>query len=157
MTKEEKIKQVIDIYYSKYPDAKLYADSNGYFAITNGYTSNLKAKVKDLYNLKSPLLDFLIDGDDFEEYYSHFRPKELSDLIDEVEKNNGWTKIESENDLPKDKTLCYRMYVEGLKKAFDGFWDGTWCYYPDGKTGSIYELKCVTHYKILIEEPKPIY
>jgi len=147
MTKEEKIKEAWADVVGLINVDQIRFDENGY--------SDFKCKKLIPAHSWDRLLESRLkqSKSKLESDKIVYRPKGLKGL----EKNNGWIKIESDKDLPTDKIPCYRMYVEGLKKAFNGFWDGCWCYYPDGKTGGIYELKGVSHYKILTEEPKPIY
>ncbi len=97
MKKEDKIKELVNSYYDNCPKVKPYADSLGWFAITNGYTSNLNDDVKEYYKSLTSI-DYL-EAEDHETYFSHFRPQELSLLIQKAEDNNGWTSIEFEDDL----------------------------------------------------------
>jgi hypothetical protein len=94
----EVIRKAIDTYYNQYPLVKPYADCLGYFAISNGYVKNLNESVLRFYYSLGEV-DYL-KAEDHEEYNSHFRPKELSYLIKQIETNNGWFSIK-EHGLPK--------------------------------------------------------
>ncbi|WP_407478450.1 hypothetical protein [Elizabethkingia anophelis] len=69
-----------------------------------------------------------------------------------IENNRGWTRIESEEDLPKDD------YFGDLFEV--GFLDESGFFHHDKKRCSfkslkwMYEKKLITHYQ-LVEKPKP--
>lgn len=70
-----------------------------------------------------------------------------------IENNNGWIKIESEDDLPKDYIECYFISIHNNTIRM-GFYSKS-----DNKffSGEYYEVREVTYYMI-IEKPKlPIY
>lgn len=79
----------------------------------------------------------------------YWRPKTLTG----IHNNNGWTRIESEEDLPKDESMRYKVYLEEhntdhgspvrFKEGF--FYDGDLCLFG------------VTHYKPIEPELLPIY
>ncbi|MBG0514072.1 hypothetical protein [Elizabethkingia meningoseptica] len=85
---------------------------------------------------------------DFQHRDSICRPKSLSG----IENNRGWTRIESEEDLPKDD------YFGDLFEV--GFLDESGFFHHDRKRCSfkslkwMYEKKLITHYQ-LVEKPKP--
>jgi len=68
-----------------------------------------------------------------------------------IETNNGWIKIESENDLPSENTDCWFM-VNNL--SWLGYYSkrGFFC-----NGGEDIELKFVTHYQPIIKPNNPIY
>lgn len=76
------------------------------------------------------------------------RPKSITG----IENNRGWTRIESEEDLPKDD------YFGDLFEV--GFLDESGFFHHDRKRCSfkslkwMYEKKLITHYQ-LVEKPKP--
>lgn len=72
------------------------------------------------------------------------RPKSL----DSIETNNGWTKIESEEDLPKDKIHTPYRIIDKNKNIIDYWFD-------DGMID--YWLNNFTHYKPIEKELLPIY
>ncbi|MCT4261603.1 hypothetical protein HZP32_05695 [Elizabethkingia anophelis] len=83
-----------------------------------------------------------------------WRPMSLQGL----ENNRGWTRIESEEDMPKDKTIdviindeCYQGYI------YEGQ-GGLFCCvenrYNSTEIAEIIEASSVTHYQP-IETPKP--
>lgn len=51
--------------------------------------------------------------------YYFYRPKSLKG----IENNNGWIKIESETDLPKDKEICHFVTCGDFEDQFVGFID----------------------------------
>lgn len=73
-----------------------------------------------------------------------YRPKSLSG----IENNNGWIRIESEEDLPKDSFNYYAFCSNGSVMTFNDFE-----YY---KEYIIPELK-VTHYQPIVKPKYPIY
>lgn len=93
MTKQEKIQEA----YGEYWEAvKGYADENGWI---------IEAEVKESISRfetigRIPTTFYCIDfeADDNEHFQTILRPKTLIG----IENNNGWIKIESEDDLPKE-------------------------------------------------------
>ncbi|MDV3882958.1 hypothetical protein CMU04_06455 [Elizabethkingia anophelis] len=109
--------------------------------------------------------DFVLSNDGYVSYWhwSHFnmdfdfdlktgglyRPKSLSG----IETNNGWTRIESEEDLSEVLT-DYWVIIDGIvRKGFKYYGNGRWTNAdnPYPKTTSSYKI---THYQP-IETPKP--
>jgi hypothetical protein len=87
-----------------------------------------------------------------------WRPKSLQG----IEKNNGWIKIESENDLPKDLEVCNFIPCNYKNEAFIGFIKNDEVYFIDYsivfnedyiKLNSWLKSQ-ITHYQP-IENPKP--
>ena len=79
---------------------------------------------------------------------SYVRPKSLKGL----ETNNGWIKIESEKDLPKEHMSVF------LFEPIDGIGIGSWCNLQMiFKTRFGNEYKPVTHYQPIIKPQKPLY
>ncbi|MDV3674470.1 hypothetical protein CMU30_13895 [Elizabethkingia anophelis] len=121
----------------------------------------IKAAYGELYDPKTinnegwqkyPYHEPVYDKDKFESkqegQYFCIRPKSLSG----IETNNSWTRIESEEDLPKDD------YFGDLFEV--GFLDESGFFHHDKKRCSfkslkwMYEKKLITHYQ-LVEKPKP--
>lgn len=77
------------------------------------------------------------------------RPESLKGLND----NNGWTKIESENDLPKDNDAYFVAYSDGSVEHFlTGSWIRT---FKELESNPEYPPKRIlTHYQP-IQKPKP--
>lgn len=157
--KQEAIKKSVNDYYDNYPLVKPYVQGNGYFPITNGYISNLNDDVKAFYKSLDGV-DYL-QAEDHEKYNSHFRPKELSKIIANVETNNGWIRIEPDgSNLPKKDIDCHiiikssgnvrvtRFYLKNFKG-----WNNVFT--SDHVIGVGWEN--VTHYKPIEKELLPIY
>ncbi|MCT4321832.1 hypothetical protein [Elizabethkingia anophelis] len=97
-----------------------------------------------------PEIDNLLDSGyvSLWENTAKWMPTSLNIIID----NNGWTRIESEEDLPKDD------YFGDLFEV--GFLDESGFFHHDKKRCSfkslkwMYEKKLITHYQ-LVEKPKP--
>lgn len=79
------------------------------------------------------------------------RPKSLQGIED----NNGWIRIESEEDLPKDvgSYLIQYEFKSGHKAIT--------CVDFDGQTfwhfGSIFRIELVTHYQPIVKPKPPLY
>jgi hypothetical protein len=92
MTKQEKIQEA---YGEHWELVKNYVDENGWFY------SNSSEYVKIFHTI---CMSVLLDPRRQEDLCS-YRPKSLSGIED----NNGWIKIESESDLPKEESIMYRL------------------------------------------------
>lgn len=70
------------------------------------------------------------------------------------EENNGWIKIESENDLPKEELDCHFVFKQNdIKYQTFGLWDNKLkCFY----SGAL-RINYVTHYQPIIKPQPPIY
>lgn len=90
-------------------------------------------------------------------YVEKWRPESLSG----IENNRGWTRIESEEDMPKDKTIdviindeCYQGYI------YEGQ-GGLFCCvenrYNSTEISEIIEASYVTHYQPIIKPKTPIF
>lgn len=87
---------------------------------------------------------------------SCFRPKSLRG----IQNNNGWIKIETEADLPIDRTQDYLVVVDGLKGYREAFYDREkWCYSVTDSEGNktVFSYDNVTHWRPLIIVPKYLY
>lgn len=128
--KEEKIKEAYKSeftnneqdYDKRYESLKIWIDKNGWLSGT-------------LYD---------VDMNRFDVSGHTLRPKSLQGIED----NNGWIRIESESDLPKE-TACYHVInKKGLyfRKRF-------LCHLKDYKN----KWKQITHYQRIIKPKPPIY
>lgn len=123
----------------------------------NSKSEAIKAAYGELYDSKTinkdgwqkyPYHKPLYDKDKFESkqegQYFCIRPKSLSG----IENNRGWTRIESEEDLPKYNSAgdFYVMSNEGNKVLLNG----------GNAVRNAYRLKTITHWQ-LIETKPPIF
>ena len=123
--KQEAIKKAYSEYWEKVKD---YVDNGGY--IDNSIPKFTFGQVKNL--------DLEYKNDVF------FRPKSLQG----IENNNGWVKIESEKDLPKESGLYFgKDYEFGTDMTFFDFETKEW----EDSNGYLLNI---THYQP-IEKPKP--
>ena len=129
MTKEDVIKKAWGEYYEDY---KKYIDKNG--LLSDRFLTNKQCKT-----LNDDFLSIEIYSPDKGYYF--YRPKSLQGIED----NNGWIRIESEDDLPKDKCVLL-VYPE-----FD---DQYTFLYNNDKESKETLIENHTHYQP-IEKPKP--
>ena len=138
MTKEDVIKKAWGDYYKPY---KHQIDENGLLSerfLTNGQLKELNDDLSiEIYRLDTG--------------YYFYRPKSLQG----IENNNGWIKIESEEDLPKENIDCF-FYDKALDAIVTGYYSSD--YNRFSFSGFIIEWnKDITHYQP-IEKPKlPIF
>lgn len=127
MTKEEKIKEAWGVYISI---VEKYIDQNGFITFW------------DKRKLSFMNIDYEVCEN--EECGTVYRPKSLVG----IENNNGWLKIESEEDLPKvcDDFLVYNKENEIFVKTF----------IPNSIVSSIW-LKDITHYQPITKPKPPVY
>ena len=125
MTKQEKIREAYPIdYWNKINNtAKNCAYKN------NGWIGSILEHAPEGIDL------------DFDGYA--FRPKSLHG----IENNNGWIKIESEEDLPNIENKKIVFYGNGITST----------YLSEDVKHDIKHFKRYTHYKIKEEELPPIY
>lgn len=131
MTKQEKIQEAYGEYFEQIKD---WVNIDGWF-----YLGDTDFRLDN----KMPL--------EFDALNNKMRPLSLQG----IEKNRGWIKIESEEDLPK-KTINYNVVINGkLSKAL---YAGKNRWFINGNDfPKTTEIQGITHYKeIKIEEP-PIY
>jgi hypothetical protein len=144
MSKEEKIKEEwINIVGEKnYNFIKQFLNENGftnrgkYHWLINNFS---KEYIKDNF-----YVTIEIDNDKL------FRPKSLQD----IENNNGWISVLSENDLPSENKSCWVKIKD--TEVNTPFW-----YRSSDKTfqfnGLVYGIKDVTHYQPITKPQPPIY
>lgn len=166
MTKEEKIQETY---------LELIGEEN-YNFLKNQINENGVCKIMDEHHNfitpKTTLMDLGFKRDDekitswIDSDGGYFVPKSLQG----IENNNGWIKIESEDDLPENLKMCRFIPCNSFKERFVGFIDKKIGevffvdhYYesqPEGRKTKIYLnswlTSQITHYK-LIEDSQPIY
>lgn len=73
--------------------------------------------------------------------------------------NNGWIKIESEDDLPKDFTTCYIITIYSYNTIVEAYYsDGERSFKPRDKYSTwSYLYDEITHYQPIIKPKPPIY
>lgn len=128
MTKEEKIKEAWDFVWDKLNDtSKQCALKN------NGFISGILSN-----DLNHSFTTFNTD-------ITAWRPKSLQG----IENNNGWIKIESEADLPKDNGITdYHVFM------FTNQYKYIRRTYKKNQVKELWEQEEITHYQ-RIEKPKP--
>lgn len=127
MTKEEKIKEAWGEYWNKLPN-------------------EVQEKALKNNGFVSQYFENLLTIDKRERKLFEIRPKSLQG----IETNNGWIKIESEDDLPKDYIECYfiSVYNNTIRAGFYSKSDNKFF------SAEYYEVREVTHYQ-QIEKPNP--
>lgn len=127
MTKQKIIQEA---YVNCWEDFKNYVDENGF--------------VNCVKNRKLSLIPYF-EISEIEFNGNLVRPKSLQGIED----NNGWIKIESENDLPK-KRGSFWTFVEGKEVVMNTFntFDNMEFTFDNGK---------ITHYQQLIKPNEPLY
>jgi hypothetical protein len=139
MTKEEKIKEAWGEYWGlfNYNTQKRILESNGsvdYFLLSKEEKEDTEVLIGDIRKLECTKTD--------EGTARYFRPKSLKG----IENNNGWNKIESEDDLPTDTEVKY--WGANQNGVFEGI------IFPFESISIKYKNKTLTHYQP-IQEPKP--
>lgn len=128
MTKEEKIKEA---YGETYEGLRNYID-------VNGWVNQNKTKRSYFNSLE------------FNDKQNSMRPLELKG----IESNNGWIKIESESDLPKEELDCHFIFKQNDKKYQTfGVWDNKLKSFWSGAL----RINYVTHYQPIQKPESPIY
>lgn len=131
MTKQEKIQEA---YGEHWETVKSYIDENGNFSKVDLLISGLK-----YYELSSI---------SFNHNDAKFRPKSLQG----IENNNGWIKIESEDDLPKETTECWFKYCGEL---FMGYYNSDFKRF--NTMNVLFNINEVTHYQTIVKPQPPLY
>ena len=134
MTKEEKIKEAWDLLYEKYKERISLEDGYLYFK-----SNKVLKEVRQFFGE----IEFPQWGG-----VSIFRPKSLQGIED----NNGWIKIESEEDLPIIVSDCYF-------KTIDSDFVNIGYYHPLTRLFEdrdfTYRIDQVSHYQPIVK-PKPL-
>lgn len=138
MTKQEKIKSVYESLGFEWEVCSKYITENGVIILP---TPDLKYTLKGYDNL-------IKDTDKFSAFGNEglkIQPSILSGIYN----NNGWIKIESEDDLPKERCAVWTFITEKevVMNTFNTFDDMEFTF-DNGK---------VTHYQPIIEPELPIY
>lgn len=128
-------------------EAKLQAIKNAY---KKNWVNLEKYHIKDgwfeMYDLVTES-DFIeLNENDFDIIGGECRLKQLQG----IENNNGWIKIESENDLPNHDIYCH--FMSG-KYIYNGLYDK----YLQGFYNGLDKIIGVTHYQPIKTPPKPIF
>lgn len=127
---ENKQKAIEKAYGEHWEAVKDYVDENGFVDSIHFPHGRLVADFGD--NNGELACDFLV------------RPKSLQG----IETNNGWIKIESEADLPKDDSVNYDMYNKNGRAISD---------LPLKTIIQLFEKGIITHYAIHVQRKPPIY
>ena len=101
MTKQEKIQKAWECIGVKLNTLETTPDENGYVRLSHCIPSQQKIILNKELSI----------GKNIAHGISMYRPKSLQG----IENNNGWIKIESEADLPKENIDChYRLFVSEI-------------------------------------------
>lgn len=131
MTKEEKIKEA---WRSNYNEFSEYIDSDGWARYPHFQKQEMIEDVRPI--------EFRSQGTDF-------RPKSLQG----IETNNGWIKIESEDDLPKEHDELFEVGLLDNQGNFNH--EKKRC---SGKSVKwMWVNKLISHYQPIIKPKPPIY
>lgn len=137
MTNEEAKQQaIINVYGEYYEQFRKYIDKNGWIAQSDIFLPSLD--LPDSFEVE--VKGFPPKG------ATKWRPKQLQG----IENNNGWIRIESENDLPKDDIDCH--FMSG-KYLYNGLWDNELKSFYCG----LDKVRIVSHYRPIETPPKPIF
>lgn len=129
MTKEERIKEAYGVLY----------DSNKHRINFDGWFNNEGETDYLTFGDTKQLGDCEYSG----EYI--FRPKSLQG----IENNNGWVKIESEDDLPKEDNVGY-MVCKNTDMLFNTSITKSTVIY-------LYNTGKITHYQPIVKPEPPLY
>ena len=131
---ENKQKAIKEAYGEHWETVKDYVDENGWIYTQTKHFNNISGLSHS--NLQTTPFNSEM------EYY--WRPKSLQG----IETNNGWIKIESEADLPKDDSVNYDMYNKNGRAISD---------LPLKTIIQLFEKGIITHYAIHVQRKPPIY
>jgi len=124
--KEQKIKESYGEYWETVKD---YVDDNGY------------CNKRDLFQSKK------IRYEEIDIQFSHHTDFTMRPIVlENIENNNGWIRIESEADLPKIDFITQYWFFDGVST-----WIQTFTLYM--KLGRVK----ITHYQPIIKPEKPLY
>lgn len=133
MTKQEKIKEAYGEYFD---EMKPWINENGWFDKNAFYSKN-----------------FFFKYDDLKLFFSHKEDFMIPVSIAEIENNNGWIKLESEDDLPKERGSFW-TFIEGKEVAVE-FSMNTFNTFDDMEF--TFDNGKVTHYQSLTKPNEPLY
>lgn len=136
MTKQEAIRQAWGNHWQHVKD---YTNKSGW-CIDRGHRLFSTHGIYD----NDPDFDFDVEGDWDDAIVLEYRPKSLRGIED----NNGWIKIESEKDLPKETGL-YHVYFKGFNSSEIAYYH----YQTHAHTW----LEKIAHYRPIIKPQPPIY
>jgi len=131
MTKQEKIQEEYGEYWNK------DIDENGWVRLS----INTEKKIVNYLINNKELFDSRVETTK-DAYYTFFRLKSLQG----IENNHGWTKIESESDLPKESGDFYVIHERSIN------------YYPMAEKQLFKKwIGIYTHYQPITKPKPPIY
>lgn len=130
MTKKEAIEEAYGEYWDKVKD---FVGDNGWC-----YTRKRIGFIDLAQNVE-------LESDKQTPY--HFRPKSLQGIED----NNGWIKIESEEDLPKEKGTYWFIAKIRHNKIESAYVN------PKNYNSKVNALGSFSHYQPIVKPKKPIY
>ncbi len=134
MEKDEKIYEAYGRHYNFFK----------HFIDENGWLDKLKIALENVV-----LIIILTNEIECESQINNaysIRPKSLSG----IENNNGWVKIKSGLDFPKDKNVFYKYCIDGIPYNIN-------CNLMNLKANLSYYEDKLTHYKVCEQEKPPIY
>jgi hypothetical protein len=131
MNKQEVIRKAYGEYWETYKDL---VDENGWFY--NRFTGN---------DVPNKQLDFRTEKDDKQRPF-RFRIKGLQG----IENNNGWIRIESEEDFPKEYGYYHFIWLDAQNNERNEI-------YKVNKGINCHPSACITHYQPITKPLKPIY
>jgi hypothetical protein len=129
-----------EAYGEHWEAAKDYVDQNGWIEPGTFDFNNTLNTISANFKLEVEFKEDIRCSD-----HSLYRPKSLQG----IENNNGWIKIESEEDLPNDETLEFKVgaMVSNKFHLSCGVYDYN-------EVNFSFQNKYITHYQI-IPKPKP--
>jgi hypothetical protein len=131
-----------EAYGEHWETMKDYVDQNGWF-IYDFYNKNKSNHYEIAFDIVCENIDSIGDFD-----LKHIRPKSLEG----IENNNGWIRIESEQDLPKEGTLEFKVgaMVSNKFHLSRGVYDYN-------EVNFSFQNKYITHYQIIPKPKLPIF
>ena len=139
MTKQEKIQEAYGEYWEAVKD---YVDESGWMDLSFAVRANIGQIGSKTYQFKDLVKN-------------HNKCRILS--LSRLEQNNGWIKIESEDDLPKESYGIYHVYSENemyveipKNQGIEPFW-------TNDKSKNQEWLDNFTHYQPITKPQPPIY
>ena len=144
MNKEEKIQ---DAYGEYWEEVKDYVNENGFIDYGlkgwNEATGTSNMSVSDMHRICRGYENMQSVNEKGYPWKQTCRPKSLQGIED----NNGWIKIESEDDLPKEGNIFWVMKIGYRYPIIETLYNN------DAK----YWIDTFTHYQPIIKPEPPIY